>query len=55
MLIIFMYVLVIQEKSKKFYEKMNLILLISKLVMILVGWVVILLSLAILFRQGTNK
>ena len=34
---------------------MNLILLILKLVMIFVGWILIIMSLSILLRQGTNK
>ena len=50
-----MYIHVIRLQSKVQYEKMNLFLLVLKLIMIFMGWILILLSLSILMRQGTNK
>lgn len=50
-----MYILVIRLQSKTQYEKFNLFLLVLKLIMIFVGWILILMSLSILLRQGTNK
>jgi 1-phosphatidylinositol-4-phosphate 5-kinase len=53
--VIGMYIRVISKQSIETYEAMNLTLFVAKIVMILVGWVYILLSLAILFRKGTNQ
>ena len=50
-----MYILVIRLQSKTQYEKFNLFLLVLKLIMIFFGWILILMSLSILLRQGTNK
>lgn len=53
--VIFMYCIVINNQSRQFYSIMNLILLIMKVLMIIVGWITIVASISILFRKGTNR
>lgn len=53
--IIAAYVWIIRWHDKAFFAQVNLLLLIAKVIMIVIGWVAIVASLFILFRKGTNQ
>jgi peptidoglycan biosynthesis protein MviN/MurJ (putative lipid II flippase) len=53
--IIIMYINVIKLGTSEFYQKVNLLLFVAKILMFIAGVVFNLLTLSILFRKGTNQ